>query len=153
MSANDHKRKPIASVNEEVDQSPADQVREAFGIGIKKIVTPRDGDKTVLVIRQFYADQLFDVIDKVEKVWSMAKSLADDKGNVDMFTLFKSVKEEAMELVATAIDQDRKTFVGKLELDDLIDIFVTLFTINKDFFEQRVRARIQEVVGLISSIS
>lgn len=154
MSRADHRVPPTPVVERDAPaQTPIQEITEAFNLGRKLTVTPRGGEATELVIRQFYTDQLFDVMDQVEKVWNLAKSLADEKGNLDLFSLFKQCKEEAMLLISKAIEKDRKEFVGKLELDDLMAVFQLIFEQNKDFFEKRVKNQLTAVLGLISSIS
>lgn len=152
MPADAHRVKPEPEAITPME-SPLQEMKAAFNVGRKISVTPRDGEPTELCIRQFYSDQLFDVIDAVEKVWTMAQELANPEGDLDLFELFKTCKEEAMTLIAKAIDQDRKSFVGKLEFDDLLAVFLIVFEVNKDFFDQRVKAKIQKAVELISTIS
>lgn len=139
--------------------TPLEEVTAAFGVGKKLTVTPRDGEATELYIRPFYTDQVFRVIDQLEKVFLVAKEVAnmpgmsDDTGNTNLqefiFEIFRRAREEAMILLAEAIEQDR-TWVGLLEVDDLLEIFSIVFVMNKDFFEQRVKTKIQAVIAQIS---
>jgi hypothetical protein len=154
MPADDHKVQHMPGVANETKLTPIEEIKTAFNIGTKMTVTPRGGEPTELHIRQFYSDQLFEVVDQVEKVWNIAKALADpNTGNLDLFELFRQCKEEVLLLIAKGIEQDRTTFVGKLEVDDLMSVFEALFNANKDFFEQRVKGKLTNLMMLISSIS
>lgn len=130
----------------------SEEAQEAFNSGIKKTVTPRGGEQTELIIRQFYLDQALEIADQLEVVYNLIKSLADDKGNVDLMEVFRTARKEVLDILAIAIEQDRKTFVGKLEIDDVLDIAGTVFNINKDFFVLRVKGKITSVLGQVSTM-
>lgn len=127
------------------------EMKEAFCFGKKVTVTPRDSEPIELHIRPFYTEQAFGIIDQLDKVFGLAKEMADDKGNIDLFQLFKVAREEVLVLLAAAIEHER-AFVGRLELDELISVFETVFNQNKDFFQERVKSSLETVIDRISSI-
>lgn len=128
------------------------EMKEAFCFGKKMTVTPRDGEAVELHIRPFFTEQAFGIIDQLEKVFGLAKEMADTSGNIDLFQLFKVAREEVLVLLAAAIERDRKTFVGRLEIDELIAVFATVFEQNKDFFQERVKSSLETTIGQITSI-
>jgi hypothetical protein len=129
----------------------SEEAQEAFNSGIKKTVTPRGGEQVELIIRQFYLDQALEIADQLEKVYNLIKDLADEKGNVDLTQVFRTATEDVLAILAVAIERDRK-FIGRLEIDDLLDIFGNVFNINKDFFVLRVKGKLTNVLGQVSTM-
>lgn len=138
------------TTKEEVANNTRTEMEQAFNFGVKHKVTPRDGSEEELHIRPFFTEQAFAVIDQLEAVFNMAKSMATESGDVDLFQLFKSGREQCLVLLAAALEKDR-TWVGRLEIDDLLEVFGIVFQQNKDFFAQRVKTSLETVVGQISS--
>lgn len=133
------------------EPTPIEEIKEAYSFGKKLTVTPRDGEAVEIHIRPFYTEQALKMVDQLEKVFELAKSMADEAGNIDLFELFKAGREEILVLLAAAIEVDR-AWVGRLEIDELLAVFAIAFEQNKDFFQQRVRTALETVVGRVSSI-
>ncbi len=144
-----------AALNEEEVPQPTptmtEDLRSAFALGKKLTVTPRGGEPTDIVIRPFYVDQALDLIDDIEKIYRLINTKADDKGNVDLFEVFKAARDEVMNILCKLIERDR-AFVGKMELDDLVEVFAEIFNQNKDFFDKRVKGTLGPLFGQISSM-
>lgn len=129
----------------------SDEIRSAFALGRKITVTPRGGEPTDIVIRPFYVDQALDLIDDIEKIYRLLNSKADDKGNVDLFEVFKAARDEVMNILIKLLEKDR-AFIGRMELDDLVEVFAEIFNQNKDFFDKRVKGTLGPLFGQISSM-
>lgn len=131
------------------------EAQEAFNLGIKRSVTPRGETKIDLIIRQFYTDQALEIVDQLETVYGLVREMSDEKGNVDLMNVFREAKEEVFAILLKSLDgqiKDRKT-LGKLEIDDLLNLFNDVFTINKDFFVLRVKGQLTNVLGQVSMLS
>jgi len=126
-------------------------IEQVFAFERTHTITPRGGQPVTVIVRPFYVDQLFPIIETVERVFTLAKSLATPEGDVDLFKLFMQGREDVLVLLAQAIERDRNAFVGRLELDDLLLLFSDVFHMNKDFFEQRVKERMTAIIESISS--
>lgn len=135
----------------EKEPTMADEVREAFATPRKLTVTPRGGEPTELIIRPLTVEQALGLIDQIEKVWDLMREMSDEKGDVNVFEVFRKAREEVLVLIETLIEKDR-AFVMKLELPDLMSAFEIIFTMNKDFFGQRAIPMFQEMFGLVSSM-
>lgn len=145
------RRVPQVPSQQEPTRSINEEAQEAFNTGVKKTVTPRGGKPTELIIRQFYTDQAIEIMDQLDLVIKIVQAAANDKGDADLMEVFREAKEEVFTILMKAIERDRN-FVGHLEIDDLLDLFGTVFNINKDFFVQRVKGRLTSVLGLASTI-
>lgn len=139
-----------AQVNKELPPL-SEEAKEAFNTGIKRTVTPRGGQPTEVVIRQFYTDQALEVIDQLEVVYNLILGVADKKGNVDLMGVLKTAKEEVFVILMQVIEQDRK-WVGHLEIDDLLMLFQDIYNINVDFFVHRVKDRLKVLSGQVSTL-
>lgn len=140
-----------AAVIPEVLPPISEEAQEAFNYGIKKTVTPRGGEPIELVIRQFYLDQALAIGDQLEKVYNLIKDLADKDGNVDLVEVFRTATEEVLAILAVTIEKDR-AFIGRLEIDDILEVAGTVFNINKDFFALRVKGKLNRVLGQVSTM-
>lgn len=151
MSKNHGKQATSAKPVELADaRTTREQIATAFNFGVKRTVTPRDGEPVELHIRPFYTEQALGIIDLLEEVFSMAKDLADAEGNLDLWALFKTGREKVLDLLSAAIEKDR-AWLGRLEIDDLIAVFGDVFQQNKDFFAVRVKANLSQVIAQIST--
>jgi hypothetical protein len=131
--------------------SIVEEARQAFALGKKITVTPRGADPIEILIRPFYVDQALETIDSIQKIYNLLATKADASGNVDMFEVFKEAKDEVLEVIMKITEQNR-AFIGRLELDDLLNVFVEIFNQNKDFFDKRVKGTLGPMLGQISSM-
>jgi hypothetical protein len=129
----------------------SEEAREAFNTGIKRTVTPRKGEATDVVVRQFYTDQALEVMDQLEVVYNLIKDMADPKGNVDLMGIVRAAKEEVLAILVSVLEQERQ-WVGRLEIDDLLMLFGDVYNINVDFFVHRVKERLKVVSGQVSTL-
>ena len=129
----------------------SEEARELFNTGIKRTVTPRNGEPTEVVVKQFYTDQALEVMDQLEVVYNLIKDAADPQGNVDLMGIIRSAKEEVFKILMSVLDKDRQ-WVGRLEIDDLLMLFGDVYNINVDFFVHRVKERLTKVTGQVSTL-
>lgn len=141
------------------DTTPAvnpqtESLADAFNAkeGIKLNPTPRGGEPTEIHVRPLYVDQLIPIIERVESIFDLLKSMANESGDVNLLDVFKAGKEDVLELLAAAVERDRTGFIGRLELDDLLELFAAVVKVNKDFFEQNVRGRLDQVMSQLGSM-
>jgi hypothetical protein len=132
-------------------KTTGEEMKEAFAFGKKIKVTPRDLEPVELHIRPFYTGQALDVIEVIERVFRLAMAQSNDAGDVDLFKLFTAAKNDVMTLLAVAIEHD-VAFIRKLEVDELLTVFAEVWGQNKDFFLQRVKNKVAEITGQISTI-
>jgi len=129
----------------------SEEAKEAFNTGIKRTVTPRKGEPTELVIRQFYTDQALEVMDQLEIVYNLILSAKDEAGNVDLMGILRTAREEVFTILCNVVEKDR-AWIGKLEIDDLLMLFGDVYNINVDFFVHRVKERLKAVSGQVSTL-
>lgn len=132
------------------EKSTANDMRDAFAIGTKVTVTPRGGEPTEIVITPFFVYQTLDLIDDIAAVWDLMKETADDKGDVNMLDLFMRAKDQVLKIIICVTEKDID-FIKSLPMNDLLTVIETVFTVNKDFFGQRVAPMFKELFGLLSS--
>lgn len=132
------------------ENNTANDIRTAFALGTKVTVTPRGGSPIELTITPFYVFQTLELLDDIAVIWSLMKETADDKGDVNMLDLLMRAKDQVIKIILCVTEKDMD-FIGSLPMNDLITVIETVFTVNKDFFGQRVAPMFQEMFGLLSS--
>lgn len=140
------RKAPTSIQSKAPELTPSQELAEAFNVGIKKTVTPRGGEPVELVIRQFYTGQALEIVDQLEKLYGLMKQLSNENGDVDLMELFRTAQQDVFQVLCIALEV-KNEFLLQLEIDDLLDITGTVFNINKDFFAQRVKGRLTEVLG------
>lgn len=119
-------------------QAAAEEVARLTG-EFKRVVVIAGGELAITPLR---AKQFASVLGEIAKLTESAtQMLAGGRGGFNPLQLVLGGGEPALNIIAIAARRDR-AFVDELELDDLARLADACYSVNEDFFDQRLAGQL-----------
>lgn len=78
------------------------------------------------------------------------RSLTSENGDLDIMSLVANHGSEVAQVISIALDKDPK-WVDSLDLDDTLELVMTIVEVNRDFFSQQLAPKLREMTKRLSA--